>query len=646
MASRTYETAIKIEAQLGSAFKSTLVKAGGQLERLSRQAGQLKDAKRGAAALEALERASRPLTRGEKVAAALAQEADAARKLSKELSKATGDTSKLTAALGASQARLEAFAARARASASLSALGAAGARVRDNVRSLAGDVVKLGGLGIAAGVGLFAVAKSTAEAGVDIEKTATRLGTTTEALQVLRIAGKKTGVDIEALDQGLGKLGVNLGKVLSTKGKGGAAAGLVGNVGEIQILGDKVGGAKAVQSDPFKHLGLSAKELAKLEPEKQVERISDAINKLGTHAEKSAAVVQIFGRGGLQLLPLIEKGSGGLEELFAQARASGNLLSNDTIENSKKFHIALLGTEGAIGSVKNTLGAALLPVVTNVLGRFTKYVTENRAQIKIWATQSAKWLEDKAIPALVNFGKEGVALGKRIVEMVGKGADLVGGFKNLAAVVVAIRLAPLAKSIFDVGAASVKAVVGIGQYVAAKWSAVAATRALNAAEKAGIPGSPAAVGTKIGSSAGLAMVAGAGAAGWAIGSAIDERLKISDTAGGKLGETGLEANSKADETLRYLGAIPGLGGIANAAIVGRQRDLAAANAEIARHSAALREGGGKTELHIHIPVQHTGNLNDKKTAKELADHLTPRILEHVEHLRRRQRDEAKRLSNG
>jgi len=406
------------------------------------------------------------------------------------------------------------------------------AKAGAQIGSVARDAVRLGGAAIAAGAGVFAIAKSTAEAGVDLDKTAIRLGTTTEALQLLRGAARKSDVDVDALDTGLGKLAINLGKVISLKKKGGGS-GLVGNVGEIQMVAAKTGGGgKTAQADPFKHLKLSAKELAKLQPEEQVAKIADAINKLGTHAEKSAAVVQIFGKGGLALLPLIEKGSAGLEELFAQTRASGNLLSKETIENSKRFHLALLSTEGAIGSVKNTLGAALLPVVTDVLGKFTKFVAENRGQIKEWASSAAAWIQGKGVPALFKFGRDVVDLAVKIANAVEKVAGWVGGFKNLAIVVGALRLAPLAKTIAEIGFNVAKGAIALGKYVAA-------TKALNAAESAGggIGGAaaPTAAGKAMGLAANAAMLAGAAVVGYEIGLYIDDKLKISATTGAALG---------------------------------------------------------------------------------------------------------------
>jgi hypothetical protein len=735
---RVYETAILIGAKLSATFKSQTYSASEALKRLGVEAKKLSAAERASesfvrvtanlkdatekynttaeavARLAVAEKAAGGPTResikwrkaGERALKTAAREFDRASRAAganaAALHRAGVDTSKLTqeqtrlaAALAVTERKQKALAQVAEAHGRI--FGRRGlterifgdpkqARIDKLGEQLGGifnDVKRLGIAGVGAAVGIFEVAKSTAEAGTDIEKTAIRLGTTTDALQLLRGAAGKSNVDVEALDIGLGKMAVNIGKVISAKKKGGAG-GLVGEVGGIQLLGTGKGGGAGAQVDPFKHLGLDAKDLAKQKPEEQVGRISDAINKLKTHSEKAAASVQIFGKGGLALLPLIEKGSAGQAELFAQIRASGNLLSADTIENSKRFHLALLASEGALKSVKNTLGAALLPVVTDVLGKFTAFVQENRAEIKAWAEKLATWIQGKAIPAVVKFGGEALDLAKKVASLIQRGADLVGGFGNLAAVVAALRLAPVAKSILDISAAAIKGAIGLAKYVAAKWSAVAATKALNAAESAGgLQGAPAATGKSIGTAANATMIAAAAAIGYEIGTKaaqlLDDQFQLTAKLD-KVQEDAAQAKSWTD-VFGLKGGL-GLGAFASWSANRDREEQAqaaeflrknhprgaaaaqvAANAQAAKLAAqgphalspnlALAEGGGPAKLgassargggvHIgQLVLQHGGDPADPQTAKEFSKQLGA----HVDAHQRRKKAEERRLSYG
>lgn len=521
MANRVYETAIRIAATIDKAFKPELLSAASAVAKLSKEAKGLKAAEalteRLAKQQHAVAVAAEKVAAGEKGAEKELKRAQAAadrtgnslRKMGVDTSRLASEQRRLGAELATTEARMKrAEAINAHFGKTLEKLsegakkwttieGSAG-KVRDAAGGLVKDALKIAGLGVAAGAGMFELAKSTAEAGHEIETTSVRLGTTAEALQLVRSAGKKTGADVEALDTGLGKLAINLGKILSLKKKGGS--GLVGNVGEIQILGTGTPGS-AKPADPFAHIGLSAKKLAQLAPEQQVAQIADAFGKLKTHSEKAAAAVAIFGKGGLAMLPLLAKGGKGLEEFYAAARASGNVLSKETIENAQKFHLAYLAAQGQITGVKNTLGAALLPAVTRVLGQFNEWLSKNRGQVKIWADQLAAWLENKAIPAIEKLIPQIMQVARQVGGWIEKGTALIGGIGNLGTALAAIRLAPFGVSVASLAVNFARLALQIG-----------------AAETAAIGFKAAQVG----------LVAAAGAAGYAVGSFIDEQLGISD----------------------------------------------------------------------------------------------------------------------
>jgi hypothetical protein len=654
MAGRIYETAIRIGAKLSATFKSETYSASMALSRLGKEAQKLKSVEasteRFAHLTNEVNRLAAASALGEgkvksveraliKARQAAANEAVALHQAGIDTSKLASEQHRLATTLALTEQKMAAVGA-------LSKLGGSAKRLAGEVKTLA--LWGAGGV-TAAATAAFAVAHSTAEAGVDIEKTATRLGVTTEALQLLRSAGKKTGVDVEALDTGLGKLAINLGKVISLKAKGGGS-GFVGNVGEIQMFGEGGGKGAGKAADPFKRLGLSAKELTKISPEKQLEQIADKINKLGTHAEKSAALVQIFGKGSLQMLPLIEKGSAGMEELFAAARASGNVLSEETIANSKKFHLALLATEGSIKGVKNTLGAALLPVVTDTLGKFTKFVQENRKQIKVWAEQIATWIQQKAIPALLKIGPEIWKLAEKVGGLIDKGAKLAGGFDNLGLAIGALRLAPLVKSIGDVGISAVKAAIGIGKYVAAKWSAVAATKALTAAEGAGGLGGGGGIGlgaggATVGAAASVAVAPAAVASTLLAATAVHDKLldldlkKAASDRAAKIGPD-LAAGRKRMVSHWYGGTsyedVP----------ASEQAAQAASYAKLAPKVRTSPSGGGKLELNFTPTINVKGGATVPDDVKTALDAATPGLLEKIKALLDAERVDKQRVSFG
>lgn len=508
MAGKVYETAIRIQAALSSTFKSTLGGASAALGKVADQAHKLQSTASSIAGFPKLEAAAKAAgerfkaTSGEAAAleaeikragAPTKEQAKQLLSLSKASEKAERDLAKMQGAVdherrsmqaaGVDMSKLSAehyrFAAAAAAAdekakklnerlmktATLSGafknLGSNVGKLGGNIRSLTGDIARLGGLGVAAGTGIFLVAKSAADLGDETNDAAKRIGITTSALSELRYAGQRSGAEVADVDKALGKLQINLGKVTSAAKKGGG--GLVGNVGEVTILGGG-GGGSAGKSDPFKHIGLSAKALAAMKPDEQLAKIADGISKLKTHSEQAAAAVQIFGKGGQQLLPMLKEGSKGIEDLRRQARALGISLSEEDAKNADEFRDRMLDVEKAIGGVKNTLGRALMPAVSRSMEGITRYLVANHGEVERWSQGFASAIETKVIPKAIEMAPKLLKLAEGAGNAMEKVAGLAGGFENLGYVLVAAKFAPVVKGILDVGIAAFKATGQVAAY--------------------------------------------------------------------------------------------------------------------------------------------------------------------------------------
>ena len=101
-------------------------------------------------------------------------------------------------------------------------------------------------------------------------------------------------------------------------------------------------------------------------------RASDAV--LGDLAEKFAALkdgpgkaaiaMQIFGRAGAEMIPLLNKGKEGLAELGAEARRLGVVMSEDAKHAANQYNDALKTLHAAFDGIKMTIGNALIPAIT------------------------------------------------------------------------------------------------------------------------------------------------------------------------------------------------------------------------------------------------------------------------------------------
>jgi len=142
--------------------------------------------------------------------------------------------------------------------------------------------------------------KSMGELGEQTERTAAILGITTEQVGELNYAFTISGTSTENMNRTLARFELGLAKAQS--GVGPVAEGL-------------------------QALGLSASELIALPVPEQLEKIADAVSKFGDSATKTAAV-QALGRGFVELLPMLDKGSQGFKDAAAAAQAAGVVLND------------------------------------------------------------------------------------------------------------------------------------------------------------------------------------------------------------------------------------------------------------------------------------------------------------------------------
>jgi hypothetical protein len=150
-------------------------------------------------------------------------------------------------------------------------------------------------------------------------------------------------------------------------------------------LADKMDDAQSGEgeyAELFKRLGMSVKDThtGKLKPlEAFLPELADAFSKMTNETERAGLASRLMGETGAKvLLPMFAKGSAGMTQLAAEARAMGAVLGEDTIKQTLAFREELGRTDAILQSLKYELGGALLPAVRDVLVAVRTWVAENR----------------------------------------------------------------------------------------------------------------------------------------------------------------------------------------------------------------------------------------------------------------------------
>lgn len=144
-------------------------------------------------------------------------------------------------------------------------------------------------------------------------------------------------------------------------------------------------------------------------------------------AAKTAAAMDLFGRSGTALIPLLNKGSAGIAQLRDEAEKLGIVIDERGVKRAEQFRAASAKLHGTLVGLKNQAISALLPSITELVERVSAWVAANRELIQS--------LISGVVEALMYVGKA-LAI---FVEAVGYAIDFLQKHKDIAeAVLIAL----------------------------------------------------------------------------------------------------------------------------------------------------------------------------------------------------------------
>lgn len=227
------------------------------------------------------------------------------------------------------------------------------------------------GVGAIAGA-LTALLITQTEAGDEAETTSRKLGITAEAYQELKYAAQQSGIEQGELSTALREIGRRSSEAASGN-KSMAAA--------------------------FRTLGVSVKDASghlKSSPDLMAE-VADALNKIPDAGKRTALAMEIFGRSGSSMLPLLLEGAEGIAKLRKEAQELGFVFDNDTAKRAEALSDQLNKLKMGVTGIARRLYAALLPVFEKWIDALIKLIVNNRELIDRWITKAAnavKYLSD------------------------------------------------------------------------------------------------------------------------------------------------------------------------------------------------------------------------------------------------------------
>ena len=195
----------------------------------------------------------------------------------------------------------------------------------------------------ATGLSIYGIAQRIESLAGVVDK-ANQTGLSAEFIQQLGFAADQSGVSVDGLLGGLGKMTIELGKT--------------------QLNSEET-------SNNLKQIGLEASSLADMKPEDQFLAIADAIAKLPTAAEKAAATVAIFGRSTSEMIPLLGEGEKGIRALMEEAKNLKIGISTEDLQSIAKADDAMARMKSSLSSVVSNIAVSLAPVFEQISNSLT-----------------------------------------------------------------------------------------------------------------------------------------------------------------------------------------------------------------------------------------------------------------------------------
>lgn len=204
-------------------------------------------------------------------------------------------------------------------------------------------------LAVLAGGAMFKESiEKVAELGERLNVLGQETGLTAESLTRLRYAADLSDVSVETLDVGLKRLA----RSMQEAAKGGAGPA----------------------TDAFTAMGIAVRDAdGSLRPMDAVLLdVADHFQRYENGAAKSALAMNLFGRSGADLIPLLNQGREGIAALEREADRLGVTMSGADVEAALEYDDAMKRVNAEMSAAERTIVLALMPALTAVAEAFTE----------------------------------------------------------------------------------------------------------------------------------------------------------------------------------------------------------------------------------------------------------------------------------
>jgi hypothetical protein len=207
--------------------------------------------------------------------------------------------------------------------------------------------------GLTAAVGTSV--RAFGSAGDQIQKMALRTGFSTTALSELKHVAEQSGTSIEKLE----------------------AAIMRSNRMLAQTDDEAVTAMRALD-----RLGLSAEELDKLGMEDRFFAMANAVAKIEDPGRRAATAMEVFGKSGTELLPMLASGADSIQAMREEAQRLGIVFDQEAADKAAAYTDAMDKMNKSVMGVKFALAEAFIPIIISATEKITELIVPVQRWLK------------------------------------------------------------------------------------------------------------------------------------------------------------------------------------------------------------------------------------------------------------------------
>lgn len=242
-------------------------------------------------------------------------------------------------------------------------------------KAAAAGIAAVGAAAAAVGTAILAVTKSYANSGDELAKMSVRTGESVEQLSALREIGKLADVEMQSLQKAYK---------------------------ELSVKAFEASQGSREQKETFELLNIAVKDSrGELRPAGDLMlEVADRISTMTNMTERATIINRLFGKAGLDLLPMLEQGSAAMRAQAKEVEQLGVMWSTKAAKAAELFNDNLTRLGIIAEGVRNIIGEAFLPVLNDLVEGVLSWWKANEKVLKQhmreWAEGAAEKLRELA----------------------------------------------------------------------------------------------------------------------------------------------------------------------------------------------------------------------------------------------------------